>query len=125
MTRWFFLAVASLLGLASLLSGFRPLYLLFFTFLAATAAAYAWSKLQSAGLDIRISALDHYPQAGEPLRLKLNLEERLGLQRWALQVRADDGATAGTAFAPAAAAAPMLAIQAMMLPRAGSSCGLA
>ena len=98
MTRWFFLAVASLVGLASLLSGFRPLYLLSFTFVAATAVAYAWSKLQGAGLDIRISALDHYPQAGEPLRLKLNLEERLGLQRWALQVRADDGATAGTAF---------------------------
>ena len=65
MSRWFFLAVAFLLGLASLLAGFRPLYLLFFTFVGSTAVAYLWSKLQGAGLDIRISALDDYPQAAE------------------------------------------------------------
>lgn len=98
MTRWFFLAAAALLGLASLLSGFWPLYLLLFTFVAATALSYVWSKLQAAGLDIRISALDDYPQAGEELRLKLDFDERLGLQRWALRVSADREGTASATF---------------------------
>ena len=98
MTRRFFLAVVALLGLVSALSGFKPLYLLLFTFVTAVAVSYAWSKLQATGLDFHISAQDDYPQAGEPLRLKLDLDERLGLQRWALRVTAAEEGTASATF---------------------------
>ena len=88
MTRLSFLGIISFLGLAALLSGFRPLYFILFTFIGGTVVAYGWTKLQGAGLRVSIFALDDYPQAGEPLQLKVEIEERLGLQRWALRLRA-------------------------------------
>ena len=45
-----------------------------------------------------IAALDDYSQAGELLLLKVELEERLGLQRWALKLSASAVAEASVTF---------------------------
>jgi uncharacterized protein (DUF58 family) len=86
------------LAAAALVSGFRPLYVLLYAFVGVSAFSYVWARVQAAGLEATIDALDRFPQAGFPLGLALSLEEQLHTRRWGLRVavaRGDDEAQIG------------------------------
>lgn len=75
-----------LLGLA-LITGFQPLYWLVYLILAGAVISYAWSWVQSRGLDSDVQELTRYPQVGESVQLRVTVRERVGLPRVGLRAR--------------------------------------
>ena len=80
------LALLALLGLA-IISGFRPLYFLFYLSLLVFGLAYLWTLLQTLGLEVEVENLGSRPQVGRPLQLRVTVKEKLGLPRIALRFR--------------------------------------
>ena len=78
----FFLLV--LLGL-SLVSGFRPLYVLLYTMAIGSGLGFLWAWLQGRGLEVKAESLDAYPQVGQPLHLRITLREKIGVPRIGLR----------------------------------------
>ena len=78
------LFLLALLGL-SLVSGFRPLYIVLYTMVVALVIGHLWAWFQSRGLEVTVDGLDPYPQVGQPLRLRIKVRERLGIPRVTLR----------------------------------------
>ena len=79
------LVVVTLLGL-SLISGFRPLYILLYVVLVGTGLGYLWSWLQSRGLEVEVESLSSHPQVGQTTLLRVTVRERIGVPRLGLRV---------------------------------------
>ena len=73
--------------IAAVGSGYRPLYLLAYTFSIGIIIGLVWSRLQISGLTINISRLNFHPKVGRPINFRITVKENWGIPRSKLHVR--------------------------------------
>ena len=83
---WLGAALLSILILG-MITGFQPLYWLFYVAVGSILIGYLWIWLQSRGLETHIQELSPRSQIGHPIRLRVEIREKIGLPRVGLHAR--------------------------------------
>ncbi len=83
---WLATTLSALLILA-LITGFQPLFWLLYIFVGGSALSYGIAWIQSRGLAVTSQEISQYPQVGQPIDLKVVVEEKIGLPRFGLRLR--------------------------------------
>ncbi len=81
---WLGAALLSILILG-MITGFQPLYWLFYVAVGSILVGYLWIWLQSRGLETHIQEISSHSQMGHAVRLRVEIREKLGLPRLGLQ----------------------------------------
>ena len=82
-------AGAVLLGLLvlAMITGFEPLYWLFYVVAGGAIVGYLWAWIQSRGLETQIQEITSHPEVGQPIQIKVLVRERVGLPRLGIRAR--------------------------------------
>ena len=83
---WLGIILSALLILA-LITGFQPLFWLLYIFVGGSAISYGIAWVQSRGLTVTTQEISEYSKVGEPIDLKVVIEDKIGLPRYGLRVR--------------------------------------
>ena len=78
---------ALVLLILAMITGFEPLYWLVYLIVGGAAISYAWSWVQSRGLETQVQELTRHPQVGDAVRLRVTVREKVGLPRVGLRAR--------------------------------------
>ena len=82
-----FLPVLLVLLALALVSGFRPVYLVFYAAVGVAVLGYLWAWLQTRGMEVRVQLLSQQPEVGKPVYFRAIIRERLGVPRIWLRAR--------------------------------------
>ena len=85
-TLWLVGTLLMLIVLA-LITGFAPLYWLFYVVVGGTVLGFLWAWLQSRGLEARVEEMTPHPQVGQNVNLRVVVTEKAGLPRLGLTAR--------------------------------------
>ena len=71
--------------LLAMLTGFQPLYWIVYVVVGGAAIAFAFTWLQSRGLEVTVEEVSAHPQVGGRMLLNIEVKEKVGLPRVALR----------------------------------------